>query len=99
MAARYPTLAKEVYLPYARYLAESDRFEEAQIGLFEKAPSKKAPSCAINLCNDFLAYCKAGHKQEANEVLGHLAVNAVKENRFNGFKINFNYLLIIRHWG
>lgn len=64
MAARYPTLAKEVYLPYARYLAESDRFEEAQIGLFEKAPSK---SCAINLCcNSFFSILQ-GRPQTGSE--------------------------------
>jgi intraflagellar transport protein 122 len=65
-------LAPDVYRPYARWLSEKDMFDEAQIG-------KKFQFILILL---LLAYGKAGHDNEAFEVLQQLAEKAVLESRF-----------------
>jgi len=33
LAAKHPEFKNDVYMPYAQFLAESDKFEEAQQGM------------------------------------------------------------------
>uniref|UniRef100_A0AC35U6Z2 Intraflagellar transport protein 122 homolog n=1 Tax=Rhabditophanes sp. KR3021 TaxID=114890 RepID=A0AC35U6Z2_9BILA len=60
LARQYPHFSKYVYLPYARYLAEENKFEECQE-----------------------AFHKAGHEQEAFDVLESLSKNALQEKRYS----------------
>lgn len=77
LVTRNPALSAEVYLPYARWLAERDRFDEAQIGT-----SNLMDCCFNNIHHS--AYNRAGHQREAAYVLEQLTQNAVQENRFRG---------------
>ncbi|VDO45663.1 unnamed protein product [Onchocerca flexuosa] len=73
-AAKYQKYDEEVYLPYARWLAENDRFDEAQKGLQFKM--------LLMLLFNIKSYHMAGHDVEALQVLEQLMGNAIKENRF-----------------
>lgn len=76
IADRNPQYKDDVYLPYARWLAENDRFEEAQNGILFMFILGDV------LFLTFSAFHKAGRQQEALHVLEQLTENAVRESRF-----------------
>lgn len=77
MVEGQPQLKPLVYIPYARWLAENDKFVQAQKGF----------SLSVLLClsvNLFiLAYHMAGSLEEAFMVLKQLTENAISERRYD----------------
>ena len=105
MASQYPKYNEDVYLPYARFLAENDRFEEAQKGkacVFTVAPlNTKQISEFCKTLDSILqfrnsAFHMAGHDAEALWVLEQLSDNAVKERRFQDAGY-YNWLLSMQY--
>lgn len=54
LVEKHPEYKEEVYVPYAQWLAENDKFEEAQQGL--------CTNCSFNLINKNLILTFLGKK-------------------------------------
>ena len=86
-------LKDDVFVPYANWLAENDRFDEAQEGKrslpwvarqrLSQSPANwpKALAEFFFCLYDFLAFHKAGRRDQAVKVLEQLCHNAVVEHR------------------
>lgn len=96
LVKKHPELRRDVYLPYARWLAEQERFVEAQQGKLLILPTVnicilRRLFCAF-LCISYsvsvfylfcvLAFYEAGCTEEAERVLNTLAMNAVTLNKY-----------------
>jgi intraflagellar transport protein 122 len=93
LAEKYQNYKITAYYGYAQWLAENDRFEEAEEGA-------SSGFCLLSSINKadlpifvlFKAFKKAGFQKEAIKVLEQLTVNAVNEERFDD--AGYYYLLL-----
>uniref|UniRef100_A0A673UB11 Intraflagellar transport protein 122 homolog n=1 Tax=Suricata suricatta TaxID=37032 RepID=A0A673UB11_SURSU len=96
LGEKHPEFKDDIYVPYAQWLAENDRFEEAQKGTWSVLCSLGFPLVKWTALQAWqylrqserkhralTAFHKAGRQQEAVQVLEQLTHNAVVENRFN----------------
>lgn len=93
LVEKNPTFAPLVYLPYAEWLAENDKFVEAQKGTtivnFKELNFRQY----IFL---FLAFLKGGRPERAFKVLQILTENAVNEQRYQD--AGYYYWLLSRQY-
>ena len=83
-------------MPYATWLVENDKFEEAQDG------NVKTTYICVLLTNRIVlfysALTQAGRQSEAANLLVNLAENAVTENRYTIHVHVITYTSSCKHW-
>ena len=79
MVRAHSEYQSDVYFPYATWLIENDRFDEAQEG--QSPPIIAVCTCIVSVYTP-AALDKAGRQTEALHLLEQLAENAVTETRY-----------------